>query len=75
MRKAKTVAAVPQESELLDEQIARKAYELYEQRGGAHGHDLDDWLAAERLMREKTAAASPPVKAKSKVVPMKRKKA
>lgn len=23
------------------------AYSLYEQRGGEHGHDLDDWLRAE----------------------------
>lgn len=30
------------------EQIARRAYELYEQRGAAHGHDWDDWLSAER---------------------------
>ena len=24
--------------------IARKAYELYQSRGGDHGADLDDWL-------------------------------
>lgn len=30
------------------EHIARRAYELFEQRGGAHGHDWDDWLSAER---------------------------
>ena len=28
--------------------IARKAFELYEQRGKADGFDLDDWLQAER---------------------------
>lgn len=28
--------------------IAERAYQLYQMRGGAHGHDLDDWLAAER---------------------------
>ena len=28
------------------EQVRRRAYELYEQRGGEHGHDLDDWLQA-----------------------------
>jgi len=32
--------------------IARRAYELYEQRGGEHGRDLDDWLIAERPLRE-----------------------
>ena len=28
--------------------IARRAYELYEQRGRENGHDWDDWLQAER---------------------------
>jgi hypothetical protein len=31
--------------------IARRAYELYEQRGGEHGRDLDDWLFAEIELR------------------------
>ena len=31
----------------LEEQIRFRAYELYEQRGGEHGNDLDDWLQAE----------------------------
>ncbi len=30
------------------EQIARRAYELYLQRGAQHGCDLQDWIAAER---------------------------
>jgi outer membrane protein TolC len=30
------------------ERIARRAYELYERRGGTGGHDLQDWLEAER---------------------------
>jgi len=33
-------------------QVARKAYELFERRGGEHGHDVDDWLEAERLVVE-----------------------
>ncbi len=32
--------------------VARKAYELFDQRGGEHGHDVDDWLEAERLVVE-----------------------
>jgi hypothetical protein len=32
------------------ERLARKAYELYQQRGEEPGHDLDDWLLAERLV-------------------------
>ena len=31
----------------LDEEIRRRAYELYEERGREDGHDLDDWLRAE----------------------------
>jgi hypothetical protein len=32
--------------------IARRAYQLYEQRGGVHGHDLQDWFEAERELRQ-----------------------
>jgi Protein of unknown function (DUF2934) len=32
--------------------VARKAYELYQERGEDAGHDLDDWLTAERLVKE-----------------------
>lgn len=28
--------------------IAMRAYELYRERGGHDGHDLDDWLEAEQ---------------------------
>jgi len=38
-------------NEELYERVARKAYELYEQRGEQHGHDLDDWLTAECLVQ------------------------
>jgi hypothetical protein len=30
------------------EQIERRAYEIYLQRGGSHGTDMEDWLVAER---------------------------
>jgi hypothetical protein len=29
------------------ESIARRAYEIYLERGGEHGHDQEDWLRAE----------------------------
>ena len=29
----------------LQEQISRRAYELYEQRGRDDGHETEDWLA------------------------------
>ena len=31
--------------------IAQRAYELYLQRGGEPGRDLEDWFAAERDLR------------------------
>jgi hypothetical protein len=39
---------VEQFGDVPETEIARRAYELYEQRGGAPGHDIDDWLLAER---------------------------
>lgn len=30
------------------ERIARRAYEIYQRRGGEHGRQMDDWLEAER---------------------------
>jgi hypothetical protein len=32
--------------------IARRAYDLYLARDHEHGHDLDDWLQAERELRD-----------------------
>ena len=34
------------------EDIARRAYQLFEDRGGEHGDDLKDWLQAERELRD-----------------------
>ena len=33
------------------EEIARRAYEIYESRGGAWGSPDEDWLRAERELR------------------------
>jgi hypothetical protein len=35
------------------EEIARVAYELFERRGGEHGHDWEDWFKAEQVVRER----------------------
>jgi hypothetical protein len=32
----------------LEEQISRRAYEIYGQRGNKSGSELDEWLQAER---------------------------
>jgi hypothetical protein len=34
-----------------EEQIRRRAYELYVQRGGTHGRHMDDWFRAESELR------------------------
>ena len=34
-----------------DSEIARKAYELYQERGGEHGLADDDWFRAEQEVR------------------------
>lgn len=35
------------------EEIAKRAFELFLARGGQHGHHEDDWLRAERELRER----------------------
>jgi hypothetical protein len=30
------------------ERVSQRAFQLYEARGGGDGHDVDDWLQAER---------------------------
>ena len=32
----------------LEDEVRRRAYELYQQRGGVAGYETQDWLAAER---------------------------
>ena len=41
-----------------DDAIARRAYELYLQRGSVSGHELDDWLAAEAELSSAAAHAA-----------------
>jgi hypothetical protein len=33
--------------------IARRAYDLYQARGAEQGRDMEDWLRAERELRER----------------------
>jgi Protein of unknown function (DUF2934) len=42
------------------ERIAKRAYELAAQRGFAPGHELDDWLQAEREIEAGAARNTPP---------------
>jgi Protein of unknown function (DUF2934) len=50
------LAVSPQAIELSDsmrERIAKKAYELWQERGYRDGRDLEDWLDAEIIVMEK----------------------
>ena len=38
--------------------VARRAFELYCQRGRQDGHDLQDWLQAEQELRESASTAA-----------------
>jgi hypothetical protein len=50
-----TSTQVTKSTQQLQEQIRRRAYEFYEQRGGEDGHELDDWLQAESEVTQKHA--------------------
>lgn len=46
--KSKNGSKAEHATQEIQQAIAKKAYELYEMRGGQHGHDLEDWLGAEQ---------------------------
>ena len=43
--------SIPQDQ--LTNMIRKKAYELYEKRGKKSGQDMNNWLEAERLIKQK----------------------
>lgn len=43
---------VPVSINIDKEDIARRAFEIYEARGCEQGHDVEDWLEAERELAE-----------------------
>ena len=46
----KAAASTGSKSPVTSEMIAKKAYELYEQRGCQPGRELEDWNEAKRLL-------------------------
>ena len=42
----------------LQEEIRRRAYDLYEERGRIDGYEWDDWLQAETELVSRKSAAS-----------------
>ena len=53
----RTTSRAPAQPDITHEQIAMKAYELFQQDGGLHGRHVDHWLRAESELRE---IAQPP---------------
>lgn len=54
-RKRKTKALPASATPVLThEQIAKRAYHLWLDRGQNHGQDVEDWLTAEALLREES---------------------
>ncbi len=37
----------------LEDEVRRRAYEIYQQRGGGSGSEIEDWLTAEREVRKR----------------------
>jgi hypothetical protein len=55
----RTTLAATAERSNLEQEIRKRAYELFEARGGVEGHDVEDWLRAEEeIMGSKTNAVA-----------------
>jgi hypothetical protein len=49
-----TVKSARAKGQPSSDEIAKRAYHYYVQRGCVHGHDREDWLRAERELTGKT---------------------
>jgi Protein of unknown function (DUF2934) len=49
--------ALAQQPSVTNNDVARRAYDLYLARGREHGHDVDDWMQAERELRASSETA------------------
>lgn len=48
-----TNSRITLDKEQMSDMIRKKAYELYEKRGRRPGHATEDWLEAERIVRQR----------------------
>jgi hypothetical protein len=48
-----------------DEEIATYAYQIFLERGATDGHDVEDWLRAEKELREQNDKRATTVNTKS----------
>jgi len=53
-----SATSAPTEPKTLEDQVRRRAYELYEERGREDGHELEDWLRAEEEIQEMQALSA-----------------
>jgi hypothetical protein len=58
MPSVESPTAVAIMSAVTDGDIARRAFELYCDRGREDGHDVDDWLTAERELRDAASSSA-----------------
>jgi hypothetical protein len=58
MPSVESPTAVPIASGVTEDNIARRAFELYCDRGREDGHDVDDWLNAERELRDASSSSA-----------------
>jgi hypothetical protein len=57
MRRSSKTAPKVNDGAVDRDAIARRAYEIFQARGGEHGYEIEDWLQAERELtgRQETA--------------------
>ena len=55
---ASTPSAQQESSPIAENDIARRAYDRYLARGCEPGHDVDDWLDAERELQQAASSAT-----------------
>lgn len=58
-KKPKAKEKPPAPEKIDQETVTRLAYELYLQRGCEPGHDVEDWLMAERMLLEQKKRSGP----------------
>jgi hypothetical protein len=58
MPSVESPTAMPIASGVTEDDIARRAFELYCDRGREDGHDVDDWLNAERELRDASSSSA-----------------
>ncbi len=59
-KNSRTETTLSEENQMAyDQEVNRRAYELWEAAGGQHGDDLRHWLAAEREVKGRYQNAKP----------------